>query len=305
MTSDSAGHHQVSRRAGQRKRLALALLLAAVYMVAEVVGGLLTNSLALLADAGHMLSDAAALGLSLFAVWIAERPPTPQRTFGYYRTEILAALANGAALLAVAIYIFIEAYHRLSDPPQVQGAAMMAIAVGGLVVNILSMAVLHGGSDASLNVRGAFLHVLTDALGSIGAIAAGGLIWAYGWYLADPLISAGIGALVVYSTWRLLAESVAILMEYAPRGIDVDEVRDTIRATPGVLGVHDLHVWTITSGLDSLSAHVVTAGDREPAALLTDIRCTLERRFGIHHITIQIEPEDFPETPCIMPPGGG
>ena len=203
-------------------------ILAASYMVAEVVGGLITNSLALLADAGHMFSDTAALGLGLFAVWLAERPATSRRTYGYYRTEILAALANGAALVAVSLYIFAEAYHRLRQPPEVQGAAMMWIAVGGLGVNLLGLWILSGGRDTNLNVRGAWLHVLTDTLGSIGAIAAGGLIWAFRWYLADPLISALIGLLVVYSAWQLVAESVSVLMESAPRGIDVDEVRNAM-----------------------------------------------------------------------------
>lgn len=286
-------HAHARHAAGNRRRLFLTLLLAAGYMVAEIVGGLLTNSLALLADAGHMLSDTAALGLSLFAVWIAERPPTPQRTWGYYRVEILAALANGAALVAVSTFIFVEAYRRILEPREVWGAAMMVIAAGGLAVNLAGLWILGGGRHESLNVRGAWLHVLTDALGSIGAIAAAALIWAFDWYVADPLISALIGLLVIYSAWRLVAESVAVLMESAPRGVDVDEVHRAMASTPGVLGVHDLHVWTITSGLDSLSAHVVVEDGRRPSALLSELRSVLHDRFGIDHITIQIEPEDF------------
>lgn len=291
----SHGHGHQHGRAGSRRRLALTLVLAAGYMVAEVVGGLLTNSLALLADAGHMLSDVAALALSLFALWIAERPPTPRRTYGYYRAEILAALANGATLVAISVYIFVEAYHRLWQPPEVQGPGMLAVAVGGLGVNLIGLWLLHGGRRESLNLRGAWLHVLTDALGSVGAIAAAGLIWAFRWAWADPVASLLIGLLVVYSSWRLLAESVAVLMESAPKGIDVDEVQRTMKDVPGVLAVHDLHVWTISSGLDCLSAHAVAAEGVSHAALLKSLRQTLHERFGLDHLTIQIEPEGFEE----------
>ncbi len=287
--------HRHDHRAGSRRRLALTLLLAAGYMVAEVVGGLLTNSLALLADAGHMLSDVAALGLSLFAVWIAERPPTSKRTYGYYRAEILAALANGATLIAISVYVFVEAYHRLWQPPEVQGPAMLVVAVGGLAVNLVGLWLLHGGRQESLNVHGAWLHVLTDALGSVGAIAAAVLIWAFGWAWADPVASVLIGLLVVYSSWRLLAESVSVLLESAPKGIDVDEVYRTIRGVPGVLAVHDLHVWSITSGLNCLSAHVVAAEGQPHAALLKTLQNEMHEKFGLDHLTIQIEPEGFEE----------
>lgn len=283
------------RNPESKRRLAIAVALAAGYMLAEVAGGLLTNSLALLADAGHMLSDVAALCLSLFALWMAERPPTARRTYGYYRMEILAALVNGAALVAVAIFVFVEACQRLFHPPEVQGLAMTAIAVGGLGVNLLSLAVLSGVRDASLNLRGAWLHVLGDSLGSVGAITAGMLIWGFGWRWADPAVSAAIGALIVYSSGRLLSESVAVLMESAPRGIDVDAIQDAVRGVPGVASVHDLHVWTITSGMDSLSAHVVAVDDGPAAPLLGEIRSLLAAQFGIHHVTIQIEPEDFHE----------
>ncbi|MEX0703312.1 MAG: cation diffusion facilitator family transporter [Planctomycetales bacterium] len=288
-------HGHCGRAAGNRRRLALTLALAAGYMVAEVVGGILTNSLALLADAGHMLSDVGALALSLFAVWIADRPSPAHRTYGHYRAEILAALVNGAALVAVSLFIFVEAYERFRDPPEVRGPLMMAIAVGGLLVNLAGLFILHGGRRESLNIRGAWLHVLSDALGSVGAIAAGGLIWAFGWRWADPLASVLIAVLVIYASWRLLAEAVSVLMESAPRGIDVDDVFAALKQTPGVLGVHDLHVWTITSGLDSLSAHVVIGDEREHHHVLTDLRKMLHERFGIDHVTIQIEPEGFEE----------
>ncbi len=181
-----------------------------------------SGSLALLADAGHMFSDAAALALSAFAIWIAQKPATGARSFGYYRMEILAALINGAALIAIAVFIFIEAFERLSSPPEVQGGLMMAVAFGGLCVNGVGLWVLHGGREESLNVKGACLHVLTDALGSVGALAAGAAIWAFGWNLADPAISAAIGVLVVYSSWDLLKRAVAALMEGAPHGMDVN-----------------------------------------------------------------------------------
>ncbi len=293
--ADDHSSRPEGRRPEDKRRLAVTLALAAGYMVAEVAGGLWTNSLALLADAGHMLSDVAALGLSLFALWLAERPPNARRTYGYYRTEILAALANGAALVAVAILILIEAYQRARHPPEVLGAAMMAIAFGGLVVNLLSLAILSSSRHSNLNLRGAWLHVLSDSLGSVGAIVAGLLIWAFGWRWADPAISALIGLLIVYSSWRLLSESVSVLMESAPRGIDVDAVRDTLSGVPGVLEVHDLHVWTITSGMDSLSAHVVVPDGHPVSPLLVELRHLLASRFGIHHVTIQIEPEDFGE----------
>lgn len=291
-----AGHAHGSPQGTQNtRRIALVLALAAVYMVAEVIGGWLTGSLALLADAGHMLSDVAALGLSLFALWVAKRPPTPARSFGYYRTEILAALVNGATLVAVAIYVFVEAAHRFGRPPEVQGALMMGIATGGLVVNLLGLWILNAGKSESLNVRGAWLHVLTDMLGSVGAIAAGVLIWAFGWQLADPIASVLIGMLVLYSSWALLKEVVGVLMEWAPGHLDMDAVRDAIAGVRGVHATHDLHVWTITSGLVALSVHVLVAPERDSAEALRELRQVLQVRFHIDHATIQIEPVGFEE----------
>lgn len=264
-------------------------------MLAELIGGLLANSLALLADAGHMLSDVASLGLGLFAVWIADRPSPPQQTYGYYRAEILAALANGALLVGVSLFIFVEAFRRLGEPPEVQGPLMLGIAVGGLAINLAGLWILHGEQEHSLNVRGAWLHVLSDALGSLGVIVAAGLVFGFGWNWADPVASIVIGGLVIYSAWRLLAEAVSVLMENAPGHIDVDELHTAMRGIPGVVDVHDLHVWTITSGLESLSAHVVVADGRSHTAVLETIRNVLHDRFGIDHLTIQIEPEDFDE----------
>lgn len=285
------GHeHEEGRdaRAGARKRLAWTLGVVLLYMTAEVVGGILTNSLALLADAGHMLSDAASLGLALFAAWIAQRPPTPGRTFGFQRTEILAALANGVTLVAIAIYIVFAAWNRVRHPVPVRGELMMWIAVGGLLANIAGMAILHGGRNASINMKGAWLHVIADALGSVQAIVAGALIWAFGWNWADPLASIMIGLLVVWSAWSLLREAVDVLMEGVPRHVAMDAVKQALGGIEGVRAVHDLHVWTITSGFVSLSAHVKVAG-RDPDLILDDARRVVRERFGIQHSTIQLE----------------
>lgn len=288
-------HSQDARAAGSR-RLTIVLLLAGGYMIAEVVGGLLTNSLALLADAGHMLSDVAALGLALFALKAARREATASRTYGYYRTEILAALANGATLVAISLYIFFEAYQRFRNPPAVEGAGMMGVALGGLAVNLAGLWILRSGQAQSLNERGAWLHVLTDALGSVGAILGGIAVWQLGWLWADPAVSIVIGILVVFSSWGLLRESVAVLMEGAPGHIDVDALRDSIATAPGVESVHDLHVWSITSGIVSLSAHVCVADGASQAAILPHLRAMLHDNFGIDHMTIQIEPAGFEET---------
>ena len=280
-----SGHGALARN---RKRLAWTLGIVLTYMVAEIIGGLISNSLALLADAGHMLSDAASLGLALFASWIAQRPRTAERTYGYHRTEILAALANGATLVVVALFIVLEAWERFRNPPEVNGAVMMAIAGGGLVVNVIGMAILHGGRDASLNMRGAWLHVLADALGSVQAIVAGILIWTLGWNWADPVASVLIGALVVWSAWSLLREAVDVLMESVPKHVDARLVEKAIRDVDGVQAIHDLHIWTITSGFVALSVHVNVEG-REASQVLEETRRVVKERFGIHHSTIQLE----------------
>lgn len=267
----------------------MTLVLVVTYMGIEVVGGLLADSLALIADAGHMLSDAGALGLTLFAMRFARRPATAQRTFGSYRAEILAALANGATLVAVAIFIFVEAFERFRSPPDVAGRLMLAVACGGLIVNAGGLWILRGGHDDNLNMRGAWLHVMTDALGSVQAILAAGLIWAYGWNWVDPVASVLIGLLVIYSSWSLIQQSVAVLMENAPGHINVDEVRSSLFEMPHVMNVHDLHVWTITSGFVALSAHVTCPGEHNHDALLRAARTMLADRFGIRHTTIQID----------------
>ncbi len=291
------GHEHADRgsRAANRRRLGIVLGLTGLYMLAEVAGGILSNSLALLADAGHMLSDVGALGLSIFAIWIAQRPPNPKRTYGYYRVEILAALLHAASLLAISFFILSEALDRFSAPPVVRGPLMMSVAAGGLMINVIGLLILRGGTKDNLNVRGAWLHVLTDALGSVGAMISAGLVWAFGWYVADPIASLVISALVVYSSWPLMKQTVAILMESAPGHIDVDAVREAMAAIQGVMEVHDLHVWSITQGLECLSGHVVAAPDEDHQELLATLRHALHEHFGIDHVTIQIEHVGCPE----------
>jgi len=296
---DHSHNHGHDVNQDNRKSVTIVLCLTATFMVIEFLGGLWTGSLALLADAGHMLSDVAALALSLFAFYMARRPRTSRRTFGFHRTEILAALFNGATLIAAAVIIMLEAYERLVQPEQVRGAAMMVVAIAGLIVNVFSLKVLHGGHERNLNMKGAYLHVIGDALGSLGAILAGLAVWLFGWYRADPIISVIISLLIVWSSWNLVRQSVAVLMEGTPGGIDVDEVEKVIRQVPGVYGVHDLHVWSITSGFVALSVHAVIAeeiGAGEWQRVLQDIRTRLHDGYGIHHVTVQLEPVGFLES---------
>lgn len=276
-----------------RRKLKVVLVLTAIYMMAEAVAGWWTGSLALLADAGHMLADVAALALALTAAWFSSRPATSHKTFGYYRLEILAALINGVTLVVISILILYEAYQRWSVPPVVQGNIVMLVATGGLAINLISARILHGRHEIDLNLRGAWLHVLSDALGSLGAIVAGALMWLYGWYAADPLFSALIGILIVWSSWRLIRESTNVLLEGTPAHINLAAVEDSILRTDGVANVHDLHVWTITSGREALSAHVIHAYEVSQPELLKELRAKLHDRFGVDHLTIQMETPDF------------
>lgn len=274
-----------------RRPLLIALVITSAFLVAEVIGGLLTGSLALLADAGHMATDVAALGLSLFAIWLARRPATAARSFGFYRAEVLAALMNGATLVAISFYIFWEAFGRIGEPPDVDSGPMLAVGVAGLLANAASAWVLMrgGGHEENLNTRGAFLHVMGDLLGSVGAIIAALVMLVTGWYLADPLLSAGIGLLILWSSWKLLRESVDVLLEATPTGIDPAEVSAAMQAVPGVDGVHDLHVWTVTSGMLAMSGHVEVASDCDWHAVLVELTDVLRDRFGIAHVTLQPE----------------
>jgi cobalt-zinc-cadmium efflux system protein len=276
-------------RARTKRALALTLALTSAFMAAEVVGGILTGSLALLADAAHMLSDSLSLGLALFAMWLADRPAGPQRTFGFHRAEILAAFANGIALVLISVWIFYEAYTRLDDPPEVVGGWLLVVATLGLAVNLAGFRLLHGSRGESLNVEAALRHVVADLLGSAGVLVAGAVIVVTGWDLADPLISILIGLLVLASAWGVLRDSLSILLESAPRGIDAREVRRRIAEAPGVEQVHDLHIWTITSGFPALSAHVLVAAGDDCHARRRDIERLLAAEFRIAHTTLQVD----------------
>ena len=294
-------HHATAAEvAGNRRRLAVALGLTATYMVAEVIGGIAANSLALLADAGHMFSDAAALGLSLVAVVLAQRPATSQRTYGFHRAEILAALTNGAALLILSVLIAREAWERLSAPPEVQGGLMLAVAFGGFVINLANLRILSGGRESNLNIRGAWLHVMADTLGSVGAISAGAAIYFFGWRWADPVASFIIASLVLYSAWGLVRETLDVLMEGVPRGISVEEVTEALEGLPGVRDAHDLHVWSLTSGRNIATIHLVVGEDADHQGIIDAANRTLATRFAIQHATIQVEHDELASqcNPC-------
>lgn len=258
-------------------------------MLAEVVGGYLANSLALLSDAGHMFTDVAALALSYFAIRFATRPATASKTYGFYRLEILAALANGVALIVLSILICYEAWQRLRAPEVVQGWTLVWISLGGLLVNLVSAKLLAHGQRENLNVHGAFLHVLGDLLGSVAAIAAGLLIVWRGWTWADPVFSVLISLLIVYSAWRLVLESVNVLLEGAPAHINPKAVEQALLAVPGVQAVHDLHIWTLTSSRYIITAHVVVRDSRESTRILREARALLKERFALDHATLQLE----------------
>lgn len=284
-----------------RRALLWTLGLTGGFFLIEVAGALWTGSLALLADAGHMLTDVGGLGLALFATWFAARPPTPEKTYGYYRVEILAALVNAVALLAISAFILYEAYRRVLSPPAVLGGPMLVVAVAGLGVNLAGMWFLRAGAGESLNLKGAYLEVLSDALGSLGVILAAVIVITTGWYLADPLIGAGIGVFIIPRTWGLLRQAVNILLEGTPPHVDLAEVERMMTRVPGVRQVHDLHVWTLTSGKHAMSGHVqvedLAAGDR----ILQELHALLHERFGIEHTTIQLE--SAPLRRIATPPG--
>lgn len=285
--------HRHRHSSDSGRRLSLVLILTAGYMVAELLGGWWTGSLALLADAGHMFTDVAALALALVAVWFGSRPATPSKTFGYYRLEIIAALVNGVALVVMSLLIFYGAYERWLSPTIVRGGPMMLIAFGGLIVNLVCAWILHGRNEVDLNLRGAWLHVVGDALGSVAAITAGALMTLFGWYSADPVFSVLIGLLIIWSSARLIRESTNVLLEGTPSHINLAAVEEAILKTAGVDDVHDLHVWTITSGREALSAHVIHGYSVSQPDLLKELRTKLHDRFGVDHLTIQMETPDF------------
>ncbi len=277
-------------------RLLIVLIITTVYMLVEFIGGLWSNSLALLADAGHMLTDVGAIGLALFAAWFAEHPPSPQKTYGYYRLEILAAFLNGVLLALISLYIFYEAFHRMHHPAVVEGNMLTWVAVGGLVANLSSAAVLIGAGKSNLNVRAALMHVISDSLGSVGAILAGIAITVFHFVQADPIISIVIAVMVLINAWKLIQEAVNILLEASPAHLSVADIRTALHELHEVAAVHDLHVWTITSGKDALSVHVVVSDPVHfTPDLVSKVRQLLKEKFGITHLTVQLEPPDFEE----------
>jgi cobalt-zinc-cadmium efflux system protein len=283
--------HRQTAAARSRGRLTATLVLTCGFLLVEVVGAWWSGSLALLADAGHMLADAAGLGLGLFAIWIAGRPPTPAKTYGYYRAEILAALVNAIVLLVIAGGILFETYRRMLAPPAVLGGPMLVVAAAGLAVNLVCAWLLHDDAAASLNVRAAYLEVLGDALSSLGVVAAAATVIVTGWHLADPLVSGAIALVIVPRTWRLLRQAVNVLLEGTPAHLDLAEIEEAMRRVPGVRRVHDLHVWTLTSGREAMSAHAVVDDVRDSERLLETLHAVLHARFGIDHTTIQLETE--------------
>jgi cobalt-zinc-cadmium efflux system protein len=294
--STHAGHaHDRATAAAQsRSVLALTLVLTCAFLLVELVAGFWTGSLALLADATHMLVDAGGVLLSLLAVWFAERPATPAKTYGYYRVEILAALVNGVVLCVMAIAILVATYERLWHPPHVPGGPILVVATLGLLVNLAGMWLLHGGAAESLNVRSAYLEVLGDAVSSALVIVAGLIIIVTGWTLADVIAGALIALFILPRTWALLRQAVNVLLEGAPAHLDVTEIEDALRSAPAVRRVHDLHVWTLTSGREAMSAHVVVEAGAPTDRILEELHLVLHARFGIDHTTIQIETEPAP-----------
>jgi cobalt-zinc-cadmium efflux system protein len=280
--------HKAPTRHESAERMRAALLLAVVVTIAEALGGWFAHSLALVADAGHMLADVGALGLALFVARVAQRPATPERSYGLLRLEILAALVNGAALVAIAVGIGIEALRRLESPSEVHGGLLLGVAGVGLAANIVGVMILHHGHDHSLNQRGAYLHMLSDVLGSFGAVVAGLIILITGWHLADPIISLLIGLLILGGAWRLVRESADILLESTPSHIALTSVHDVLAGLPGVGSVHDLHVWTLTSGVVAMSGHLVVRDPGNNQRILENAQQRL-RALGIHHVTVQME----------------
>lgn len=289
-----AQHHGTAQ-ATQRptKRMILVLCLTAGYMFAEAIGGMLSNSLSLLADAGHMLADVVAISISIIAFMLSARPSNERASFGYHRAEVIAALINGVVLLIVSFFIIKEAIARFFTPAVIESRLMIAIAIGGLLINIIGLMALQRDKSHNLNVKGAWLHVLSDALSSVGVIISGLVIYFLGWSMADPITSIGIACLVSYSAIHLILETINVLMEHAPPHIDPKEVEHAILSVENATLVHDLHIWSITPGHEALSVHIVLKPGGSFAKLLHDVEKVLLERFGIAHTTIQIEHHDI------------
>ena len=284
-------HNHDGHGAESKGRLKLVLGVIIVIMVAEIVGGIVSNSLALLGDAGHMLVDGLAILLSLFAITMAARPATPSRTYGYHRVEIMAALANGVTLVLVAAYIFYEAYQRFLDPPEVHAPLMLVIAAIGLVANIAGILLLNGVGNGNLNVKAAFWHILGDAISSVGVIVGGIIIAVTGIGIVDPIIAVAIGIIILIGAVRLVREATDILLEAVPKNVNVGEVVTLLKKIPGVDEVHDVHIWTITSGIHALSAHLMVEDQQvsDSSGIINEINHELSERFNITHTTLQLE----------------
>jgi cobalt-zinc-cadmium efflux system protein len=276
-----------------KRRLAIVFGLTLFYLLAEIIGGLATRSLALLADAGHMATDVAGLGLAYFAIRFAERPATPERTYGYYRVEILAALTNAVVLIGISLFILYEAYQRFWHPPEVQSLPMLLVAAIGLVVNVIGILILRSGSNKSLNIKGAYFEVLSDTLTSIGVIAAGIIMLTTGWYYADPIISAAIGLFILPRTWVLLKDAAGVLLEGVPSDVNLAALRTSLEKIEGVAEIHDLHVWSLTSNMNAMSVHAVLADDAEHDDVLKRVHQHCTKKFKISHVTVQTECGDF------------
>lgn len=297
MNNQHNGRSHLTDQSSRRLKVALVIVLA--ILVAEVIGGLLSNSLALLGDAGHMLVDALALGISLFAIAIARRPATATKTYGYHRAEIMAALANGAILVLLAICIFYEAYQRFLSPPAVQTTIMMSIAAVGLVANLTGILLLRGVRQVSLNIRAAFWHIFGDTISSLGVIVGGAIIAVTGWGIVDPIIAVLIGGIILWGAVRLVRESIDILLEAVPKHVQMDKVIEMIRRVPGVEDVHDIHIWTITSDIYALSTHLLVEDQMVSRAgeIVEAINKGLAQDFNIHHTTLQLECEKCASCP--------
>lgn len=287
--SSAHSHDNSSSNAGA---LSKALALTGTFLVVEVVAGVWTGSLALISDAAHMLTDTAGLAIALAAIKIGERPADSRRTFGYKRFEILAAAFNALLLFVVAGYILYEAYHRFQSPADIQSIPMLLVAFAGLVVNLMAMRLLAAGKDASLNVKGAYLEVWSDMLGSIGVMGAAALIWITDWRWVDPLVAVAIGLWVLPRTWQLFSETINVLLEGVPEGIDLDAVAASLKTTPGVDDIHDLHVWALTSNVPSLSAHLVLSTGADASTVQSAATKMLDQKFEIEHVTLQTEYAD-------------
>jgi len=274
---------------GEKNTLTLVLCLTAGFMLVEVAAGLYTGSLALLSDAAHMFVDVFAVSLALFALWFSLKPPTSKKTFGFYRAEILAAFLNSLLLFAISVGIFMEAYERLREPSDVKSLVMTVVAAIGLCVNLVGVFLLSKFQGKSLNARGVFFHVISDALGSVGAIIAGLIMLKTKWYYADPITSIVIAFLILRGAWGLFSESLHILLEGTPRGIDLKAVENAICSHSGVLSVHDLHAWSLTQGFEALSAHLVIEDIKQSESLIKDIKSHLHDKFRINHVTLQLE----------------